>query len=156
MYVFLADVIATVHAAWVFVVVFGLLFTLLGGWLGWRWAGNRWWRSIHLAMILLVVLRASLGLLDERWQSCPLTWWENDLRDLAGQVDYEGSPVGKFMHDLIHPGTQNVPNWVWLPVYAVFGLVVVGSFWLAPVRWRVRPAEPAAEGEMELAGEEAT
>src|SRR5262245_42677684 len=119
MYVFLADVIATIHAAWVFVVVFGLLFTLLGGWLGWRWAGNRWWRSIHLAMILAVILRAAI------WDSCPLTWWENDLREMAGQVDYEGSPVGKFMHDLIHPGTQNVPNWVWLPVYAVFGALVI-------------------------------
>lgn len=152
MYVFLADVVATLHAAYVFVVVFGLLLTLLGRAMGWRWVSNRWWRSVHLTMIALVVLRASLGEFDPKWRSCPLTWWEKDLRKAGGQVDadgevtYEGSDVGKFMHDLIHPDQGRVPAWVLLPVYAVFGLLVIGSLWLVPVRWRNAPADEGATG----------
>jgi hypothetical protein len=133
MYVFLADVVAGLHVAYVLAVLLGLLLTLLGGALGWRWVSNRWFRSAHLAMILGVVLRASI------WTECPLTWWERDLRAAGGQVNYEGSVVGKFLHDLIHPAS--VPGWVFPVVYVTFAVLIVAAFWLVPVRWRGnRPA----------------
>src|SRR5262249_38253763 len=135
MYTFLADVLTGLHLSYVLVVVFGLVLTLLGKAMGWKWVSNRWWRSIHLAMIVGVVVRATI------WQDCPLTWWERDLRNLAVEAGQEPfSAVGAFLHAVLHPSA--VPMWVYLPLYTAFGLLVVGTLWLVPVRWRNKPATP--------------
>jgi len=134
-YRLLADMLTGIHVAWVAAVVFGLLLVLVGWALGWKWVRNRWFRSIHLAMIVLVVLRTTV------WAECPLTWWERDLRVMAGQkldeyglVIFEDDwTVGKILHNSIHP---DLPLWVFPPVYATFGLLVVGALWLVPVDWR--------------------
>lgn len=129
----LADIVAAVHVAWVLAVVLGLVLILIGGPLGWNWARNRWVRGIHLAMIALVILRVFLWSAD-----CPLTTWERDLRALGGQEDFEGSPIGWFLHLIIHPP---LPLWVFPVVYCAFGLLVVATFWFVPVRWRPEPED---------------
>src|SRR4051794_7360470 len=123
-YRLLADFIAAVHFGYVFFVLFGLILTLVGHAAGWKWVNNRWFRIVHLGMILGVVARTLI------WSICPLTWWEEDLRALAGQVNFEGSPVGWFFHAAIHP---DLPLWVFPRVYACFALLVVLSLWLVPV-----------------------
>ena len=141
-YRLLADIVVSLHVGYVACVVFGLALILVGKARGWRWTTNRWFRLVHLAMIAGVVLRAAL------WEECPLTWWERDLRVAAGQVNadgevtFVGSPVGKVLHDLIHPDTQTVPTWVYLPLYSTFGLLILGAFWLSPVNWRPRRDGP--------------
>lgn len=123
-----ADIVAGLHVAWVLVVLLGLVLFLIGGARGWTWVRSPWIRGLHLAMILLVIARTVL------WSDvCPLTTWEYALRDLGGQEDFEGSPVGWFFHVIIHPP---LPLWVFPPVYSVFGLLVLATFWLVPVRWR--------------------
>jgi hypothetical protein len=134
MYVFFADLMAGAHLAYVLAVVVGLVLTLVGGAMGWRWVGNRWFRVIHLAMIAGVVARALL------WDECPLTWWERDLRELGGQVNYEGSSVGYLLHAAIHP-TYPIAPWVYLTVYSAFAVLVASAFWFVPVRWRSRAGE---------------
>ena len=126
-YVWLADIVVAVHVAYVACVVFGLLLVLLGKALGWQWVHNRWFRGIHLAMILGVVARTTI-LTD-----CPLTTWENDLRKMGGQVDLEGSRVGYVLHRVIHPG---LPTWVYPVVYVLFAMLVVATLWIVPVAWR--------------------
>jgi hypothetical protein len=139
-YRLLADLTTAAHAAYVACVVFGLLLTILGKLFGWQWVTNRWFRSIHLAMIALVVLRTIV------WPECPLTWWERDLRTLAGQINdegeinFEGSPVGEVLHHLIHP---DLPLSVFPPVYAAFGLLIVATLWFVPVNWRGVTCTPA-------------
>ena len=140
-YRLLADLLAALHLAYVAVVVLGLVLIWSGGLLGWKWVGNRWLRLCHLGLIVAVVVRALI------WPECPFTVWERDFRILAGQVDaegyltYEGSPIGKLLHDLIHPP---LPLWVFPVVYIAFAALVLGSFWAVPVRWRSRP-EPKRE-----------
>jgi hypothetical protein len=126
-YCYLADAVAALHVAYVLAVLLGLVLTLVGHALGWRWVSNRWFRLIHLALIVGVIVRATI------WTECPLTSWEDGLRALGGQANYEGSPVGKFLHNLIHPP---LPIWVFPIVYVAFGALVVAAFWLVPVRWR--------------------
>lgn len=126
-YALLADLVAALHVAYVACVVFGLVLILVGRGLGWSWISNRWFRSLHLAMIVGVVLRALI------WTECPLTWWERDLRGGFEPEHFEGSPVGKFLHDLIHP---DLPLWVFPIVYIVFAVLILSTFWLAPVNWR--------------------
>jgi hypothetical protein len=68
------------HFAYVTFVIVGLILTLVGAVLHWRWVRNFWFCLMHLSMIGVVVLEAWCGVV------CPLTTWENELRELAGQV----------------------------------------------------------------------
>jgi len=126
-YVWLADIVVAVHVAYVACVVSGLLLILAGWALGWGWVHNRWFRSIHLAMILGVVVRSFIC------TDCPLTTWEDDLRVIGKQVDLEGSRVGYVLHAVIHPG---LPMWVYPVVYVLFAMLVVATLWIVPVAWR--------------------
>jgi predicted Na+-dependent transporter len=135
-YALLADLMAGLHVAYVAVVVFGLLLILVGKALGWKWVGNRWFRVIHLSMIVGVVIRAAI------WKDCPLTWWEEDLRALAVEQGTKGSSLGLFLHDLIHPSAQVVPLWIYPIVYVAFAALVVAAFWLVPVNWKPRRDPP--------------
>jgi hypothetical protein len=133
-YRLLADIVVAAHVGYVACVVVGLVLILAGRFLGWKWVANRWFRSIHLAMIVGVIIRAMV------WDECPLTWWERDLRSLAGQQDFEGSALGRVLHDLIHP---DLPMWVFPVVYILFGLLILAAFWLVPVNWRAITPAPA-------------
>jgi hypothetical protein len=133
-YRFLADIVAGIHVAYVLAVVLGLVLILAGRFLGWRWVANRWFRCAHFALIAGVVIRAMI------WAECPLTWWERDLRALAGQRGFEGSPVGRFLHDLVHP---DLPLWVFPTTYVIVGLLILSTFWAVPVNWRRRRLLPA-------------
>ena len=126
-YVWLADIVVAVHVAYVACVVFGLLFVFLGKALGWEWVRNRWFRGIHLAMILGVVVRTWIC------TDCPLTTWENVLREWGEQVELEGSRVGYVLHTIIHPG---LPTWAYPIIYVFFAGLVVATLWIVPVVWR--------------------
>jgi len=91
-YRLLADLIVVVHAAWVAVVVFGLAAILLG-------AGD----ALALGAELLlprdpfrddyrVVFETLFGI------SCPLTVWEGDLREMAGETAEEGTSSAASAH----------------------------------------------------------
>jgi hypothetical protein len=128
-----ADLVEGIHVVYVSVVVLGFAAILLGGIFGWQWVRNRWFRSIHLLMIAVVALQAVFNL------DCPLTVWGDQLRILAGRQVAGGTFVGRLMHDLIH---FDAPRWVFDISYILFAAIVLGSFWLVPVRWRAR-SQPA-------------
>jgi len=134
-YRLLADLVVVVHAAYVAFVVLGLIATLAGAVLGWRWVRNFWFRSVHLLMIAIVVVEALVGV------KCPLTTWEASLRAAAGETVRSGSFIGRFVHDLLFFQT---PPWVLTVVYCVFGGIVLATFLLAPPRWPRRRREGTA------------
>lgn len=134
-YVLLADIVVAVHVAYVACVVFGLVFALLGKALGWEWVRNRWFRGIHLAMILGVVVRSCIC------TDCPLTTWENELRKWGEQVELEG--VGYVLHVVIHPGS---PTWSYPVIYVCFAGLVIATLWWVPVSWRVPKASRLDRG----------
>jgi hypothetical protein len=128
-----ADGVAGIHLAWVLIVLLGLVLILVGAARGWAWVRSPWWRGLHLGMILLVIARATL------WSDeCPLTTWERDLRSLGGQENYEGSPVGWFLHAVIHPP---LPTAVFPVIYIAFGTLVLATFWFVPIRWQSSESE---------------
>lgn len=120
-----ADLVVVLHAAYVLFVILGLLAVLAGWLLKWRWIHNLWFRGIHLAMILIVVLEAWLGI------TCPFTTWEKELRRLAGQAAYQGDFLANFVHDALF---IDAPAWVFTLCYTVFGLLILATFLLAPPR----------------------
>lgn len=122
-YRLMADLVVVVHFAYVAFVIVGLLLTLAGAVLRWRWVRNFWFRVIHLAMIGVVVAEAWCGII------CPLTTWENRLRVLAGQASYRGGFIANLLHDLMF--FQAEP-WVFTLCYSLFGLAVLAAFLFAP------------------------
>jgi hypothetical protein len=136
----LADVIVVLHFAYMAFLVFGLLLILLGMAFRWDWIRNPWFRLIHLAMILIVVFESAIGM------TCPLTTWEKQLREIAGQATYPGDFIGYWAHRLLFYSAE---PWVFGLIYTVFGLAVVAAFLLAPPRFRSgerinSPTDPGA------------
>ncbi len=128
-YGFLADVIVAAHLVYVSFVVFGQLAIFAGVIFKWSWIRNPWFRFLHLAMISIVALEAILDI------TCPLTTWEDSLRRLAHQPVEEGTFIGRLLHNLMF---FDGPAWVFTTCYIGFALLVLGTFVLAPPRWRKR------------------
>ena len=124
-----ADGVVVLHMAYVLIVVLGLPAIWWGIVRKHDWVRNVWLRGGHLAMILIVVGEAWAGI------TCPLTVWEHQLRDAAGQQSYQGAFVANLVHDLLFFDAE---PWVFTLLYTVFGLLVVATFVMAPPRWRRR------------------
>ena len=87
-YRFLADATVVIHFAYASFIVLGLLAILVGIVRHWSWIRNFWFRLVHLLMMGTVAAEACCGI------PCPLTVWENRLRQLAGEATYPGSFIG--------------------------------------------------------------
>lgn len=125
----LADLILIIHLCIVAFIVVGEFAILLGWWRRWRWARNPWFRWSHLAAIALVILFGFvLGY-------CPLTEWEFDLRASIGQSPDQGSFVGRILHRILF---LDLPEWVFMPIYTVFGVLVMATIWFYPPRRKTK------------------
>jgi hypothetical protein len=130
-YRLLADLIVAIHSGYVAFVVVGLLLILVGWACGWRWVRNWWFRVLHLAAITIVALEAVFDI------ACPLTTWEQRLRQMAGDQVSHGTFIGDVLHNLIF---VDAPSWAFPVAYVTFALVVAATFWLAPPRRRGSPS----------------
>jgi len=131
MYQLFADLIVIIHFAYVLFVLLGLAVTVVGGFLGWRFIRNVYFRGIHLAMIAIVVVEAWLGI------TCPLTTWEKNLRQQSGEQSYSGDFLARFAHDWLF---FDAAPWVFTLAYTLFGTLVVLTWLLFPPR-RTRSVE---------------
>ena len=121
LYSLLADAILLIHFAFVVFVVAGFLAILIGLLARWSWIHNRVFRVAHLAAIGIVVLQAWFG------QLCPLTIWENELRQQAGESGYTESFVEHWLHKLLF---YQAEAWVFTAIYTGFGILVVLAWYL--------------------------
>lgn len=122
----LADLVLTLHAAFVAFVVVGLILIWLGRILGWAFVRNFWLRVAHLAAMGVVAAEALSGFV------CPLTTWENRLRLLAGgEGRYAESFIQHWLQRLIF---FDFDERVFAITYLAFFLAVALSFWLVPPR----------------------
>ena len=127
-----ADGVVVLHMAYVLIVVLGLPAICWGIVRKHDWVRNGWLRGGHLAMILIVVGEAWTGI------TCPLTVWEHQLREAAGQESYQGAFVANLVHDLLFFDAE---PWVFTLLYTAFGLLVAATFVMAPPVWSKRPTE---------------
>ena len=123
----LADLLSTLHLGIVLFVILGEVAILLGGALGWRWVRSWRFRLIHLIVIVFVAVQ---GMFD---QICPLTTWEFELRERAGQEGVEGTFVGRLARDVLF---VDVPQKTLNRYYVIFALIVLASLWLVKPRRR--------------------
>lgn len=121
-----ADALLFAHFLFVCFVVFGLLLIFIGDWRRWRWVRNFRFRVAHLIAIGIVVLQSWLGMI------CPLTIWEMNLRERAGEQVYTGSFIAHWIENLLY---YRAPEWVFMLLYTTFGLLVLASwYWVRPRR----------------------
>ena len=119
-YQYLADFVLVLHVSFVLFVLVGLILVLAGGVLRWRWVRHLWFRTLHVVAIAIVVVQAWLG------HICPVTSLEMWLRERAGDLHYEGSFIQYWLQRVLY---YNAPDWVFVLVYTLFGLLVVASWW---------------------------
>ena len=124
-YRLLADLIVAIHSGYVAFVVVGQLLILVGLWRGWRWVRNWWFRVVHLVAISIVALEAVFDV------ACPLTTWERQLREMAGDEVSRGTFIGDLLHKLIFVAA---PPWAFTVAYVTFAVVVLATFVFAPPR----------------------
>lgn len=129
-YTYLADGVVAFHVAYVSFVIVGQLAVVIGAIFKWGWVRNLWFRLAHLLSILIVAFEAIFGI------ACPLTVWEDQLRQSAGQDVSEGTFIGRFMHDILFYDCN--PN-IFTAIYITFALLVLATFVFAPPRRRRRP-----------------
>ena len=124
-----ADAVVVAHFAYVAFILVGFLLTVVGAWRKWQWVRNFKFRALHLFAILVVVAESICGI------TCPLTVWEQDLRELAGQASYQGDFIATWVHELLF---YEADPWVFTVSYALFGCAVLATFLFAPPRWKAK------------------
>lgn len=128
-YRFLADAVLFLHVVYVAFVVLGMAAILVGIALRWRWVRNFWFRTIHFLMIAVVVAESVCGIL------CPLTEWEDRLRELGGETGEPGSFIGRWLERLLF---VDVSPSALAACYCAFAAAVLLTLVLAPPRWPKR------------------
>lgn len=123
----LANMVLAIHIGLVAFVVLGLVIIIGGNLRGWRWVNNLWFRLAHLATIAIVVAEAWLGIV------CPLTTLEMWLREQGGEMTYAGSFIQYWLQSVLY---FDLPAWVFILVYSLFGALVLACCWLFPPRFK--------------------
>ncbi len=127
-FLFLADLILSIHVLIVVFIIGGLAVTLIGKVTGWQWVRNPWFRLIHLLAIGIVVIQSWFG------HICSLTVLEMHFRHLAGQSTYSGSFIAYWLGKILY---IDLPFWIFILVYSIFGALVVAAwFWVKPRSFR--------------------
>jgi hypothetical protein len=125
-YALFADLLVLFHFCYVAFAVLGELFILAGAFLKWGVVRNLAFRIAHLVAVVFVALESLVDVL------CPLTEWEYNLRELAGQrVEREISFLGRILRRIIF---YDFPSWAFTLMYVGFGALVLLTFILIPPR----------------------
>src|SRR5208282_2172833 len=113
----LADTVLVVHLAIVLFITGGLPLIYLGAAFGWTWVRDWRWRALHLGAIGFVAAESLAGIV------CPLTVWEDALRDQRSRVGFIERWVDQIMY-------YDFPTWVFTMAYAGFAALVALT-WVA-------------------------
>jgi polyferredoxin len=122
-YSVLADLVLALHVGIVVFVVLGAVLIPVGNGLGWHWVNRLWFRLAHLGAIATVVAEAWLGII------CPLTTLEMWLRSQTQTVTYDGGFIAYWLQQILY---YDLPAWVFIAGYSLFGLLVVALWWFFP------------------------
>ena len=127
MYGFLADAMVILHVAYVAYVLVGQLLVIAGAAFQRQWARNPWFRWTHLLAIAIVAVEVSMD-----WE-CPLSIWERDLRDLAGQEHGADSFMGRIFHRILF--WPDTPQIFFDTLHVSMFVIVAQAFVMYPPRW---------------------
>ena len=133
-----ADAVVVLHLAYVAFVLVGLILIYIGWWRGWRWVRNFWFRLLHLVMIGAVVLEMVFDI------ECPLTTWENNLREAGGDAKRGADFVARCVNDILFPNyTDDNRIYFTIAFYATGALIFLAMVLVRPRwPWAKQPGPP--------------
>ena len=107
--------------------VLGQLAVIVAAPFKWQWARNPWFRFTHLLAIGVVAYEEIRGL------RCPLTVWEEQLREMGGQA-FSGSEtfMGRLFHDLLF---YDAPQVIFVVIHLAMAVLVLQALIMYPPRW---------------------
>lgn len=114
-----ADAILIVHFAIVLFIAAAVPLIYIGATLKWSWVRDRRWRVVHVGAIVFVAAESVAGI------TCPLTVWEDRLREEALRSGFIERWVHRIMFYQLHP-------WVFTVAYIAFAIVVVLTWFAVP------------------------
>jgi len=118
LYRILADLIVTIHFAWILFMLTGFILTLRGFFH--REFFEKWlFRVMHLIGVIYVNLLGLMG------KFCPLTLWENILREKHNpSLTYPGSFIIHYVEKLVYPEVN--PWIIYIPTIfiTVFTIII--------------------------------
>ena len=126
LYALLADMVVVFHFLYVLFAVGGEAIILVGALSRRTFVRNVPFRVSHLVSVVIVMFEAVIGMI------CPITELEYSLRRLAGQrVEEDITFVGRLIRLLVY---YDFPHWVFMVLYAGFGIVVTLTYILLPTQ----------------------
>lgn len=126
MHSLMADLILVIHFLFIVFVLGGQVCIVIGYFRNWHWVHHLAFRVCHILAIGIVIAQAWVN------QLCPLTLWENALREVAGEPTYAKTFVQHWLGKLVY---YDAPQWLFTVAYSLFGAVVLFSWFC------VRPAK---------------
>jgi len=129
-YGYAADAVVAIHVAYIAYVVVGQALIVLGAAFRRQWARNPWFRFTHLLAIGVVAV--------EEWYCwrCPLTVWEEQLRQMGGQSVTGETFMGRFLHDMMFVDDHLSMDAITMLHYAFAVLVAQALVMYPPRMWR--------------------
>lgn len=122
---FLADAVLVLHVLFIFFVVGGLVFVIVGNLRSWSWVNAFWFRLAHLAAIGFVVLESWFGM------PCPFTTLEAWLRPHEDATAYSQGFIAHWLQRLFGYET---PPWVFSATDTGIGVLTLLAWWYFPPR----------------------
>ena len=134
----LADLILYIHFAVMLCVVAPVPIMIMGWIINWTAIRNFWFRMIHLGLI------GSVLLFHFTMEYCPLTVWEQYMRDQVGFGQQMDSPIRDCLSFFLY---WDCEPWVFTVTYTVFGcLIVFLLYWIPPRNPWKHPVDSEGEG----------
>lgn len=122
---FLADAVRVLHFLFIFFVVGGLVFVVVGNLRSWSWVNNFWFRLAHVGAIGFVVL--------ESWfdMPCPFTTLEAWLRAPEAGAAYSQGFIAYWLQRLF---AYETPAWVFPVTDSGVAVLTLLAWWRYPPR----------------------
>lgn len=117
----LADLTAMTHLGFVAFVVWVEVFVVVGAIIGWEWVREPVLRCIHFGLVAYVGVQDIIG------KICPLTIWENRLREKARQTRSDRSFIGRVVHSLL---MCDLDEWTLRRIRLIFAAIVTVTFFV--------------------------
>lgn len=106
--------------------VAGLVIVPIGAWCGWAFVRVFWLRALHLGLLALVAVQATLG------KACFLTLWQGALERESGGAASDLPLIQGWVERLLF---WPLPLWVFVVLYlAILGYALTLWRWVPPRR----------------------
>ncbi|NRF69032.1 DUF2784 domain-containing protein [Aquincola sp. S2] len=130
-----ADAVLLIHFSFIFFVVGGLVFVVVGNLRAWTWVNRLWLRAAHVGAIGFVIAESWLDM------PCPLTTFEAWLRPIEAAPAHSQGFIEHWLERLF---AYEVPPWVFSVTDAGVGLLALLAWWYFPPHRAHRAPKSAA------------